>query len=87
MEMYCSATGLPFSEQILTWESKTFPVWAEFQYYQIWHGPVMASTGFVKNVSKESEVTLSDLPPHVNHAIRSALPFYKQLYSARFMLN
>ena len=87
MEMYCKATGLPFAEHMLTWESKTFPEWKECMYYEAMHSQVIASSGFVKNTRRSSKTSLEDLPPELQEAVKHALPFYEKLYSVRSVPN
>ena len=37
MEMYCREAGLPYTEDMLTWEPKVFPDWKQYPKYYIWH--------------------------------------------------
>ena len=87
MEMYCRTTGLPYAEHMLTWEPKVFAEWKECMHYQVWHGKVMASSGFVKHVPSNSKSSLKDLPSEIQEAVKSALPFYEKLYSVRRVPN
>ena len=50
MEQYCSATGLPFQETMLTWTPGIVSDWTDSAYYKVWHGrsTVMMSSGFMK---------------------------------------
>ena len=84
MKTYCSATCLPFSEEMLTWEPGLFPKWKEDPCYQIWLGEVMTSSGF-KKFSPSSSPTLKvkDLPCDLQEAVKHALPFYEKLHTVR----
>ena len=84
MKLYCNATGLSFSEDMLTWEPKVFPRWKQCQDYELSHGDIIASTGFKKySPSKYDTLRLEDLPPEYQEAVKHALPFYEKLHSVR----
>ena len=83
MEAYCRSVGLPFSEQMLTWEPKAFPDWKQYSTYEYWHQGVMASTGFTKPTREHSQSDTDDLPPRLNDAAQNALPFYEKLMNVR----
>ena len=79
MEAYCNATGLPFSENMLTWEPNQKLEWMGFDNDYVWHGKAIASSGFI--VSKESsQPQMSDLPPDFQEAVKKALPFYEIMH-------
>ena len=44
--MYCRETGLPFSEEMLSWEPKVFPQWKQYPQYHLWFQSVTHSSGF-----------------------------------------
>ena len=76
MTTYCNATGLPYSDKMLTWKSREFPDWMDFPHYDAWHGKVMKSTGFV--IEAESpQPQLCDLLPQFQEAAVKALPYYE----------
>ena len=84
MKMYCMATDLPFSEDMLSWESRVIPKWKECQHYQVWHGEVMTSSGFKKHSpSRSSTLRLEDLPSDYQEIVKQALPLYEKLHSVR----
>ena len=80
MERYCSATGLPFRETMLTWTPEIVSDWTEFTYYNVWHGTAMMSSGFIKPSCSATEVSH---PREVEDFIQRALPFYKAMYAVR----
>ena len=47
MKCFCSATGLPFQETMLTWIPEFVSDWTEFMYYKEWHGTAMMSSRFI----------------------------------------
>ena len=84
LNMYCNVTGLPFSEDMLTWEPKVFPRWKQCQGYEIYHGEVIASSGFKKySPWRSNTLQLEDIPPAYQEALEDALPFYEKLHSVR----
>ena len=78
MEMYCRETGLPFSENMLSWEPKVLPDWEQCP---AWYRGVMKSTGFEKAAGKST--VDPDLLPEFQDAVKEALPYYEKLYSVR----
>ena len=84
MKLYCNATGLPFSEDMLTWEPREIPRWKQCPNYQEWHGEVMTSSGFKKDSpARYNTLRLEDLSPVFQEAVKHALPFYEKLHSVR----
>ena len=82
--MYCSSTGLPFSEHMLTWEPNAFPEWKRTLFYEDFHNKVMASSGFIGiSPAGSSEKSLEALPPDFQAAVKDAMPVYEKLYSVR----
>ena len=75
MENYCNATGLPFSENMLTWEQNK-PDWMKFKHNDVWHEEEVASSGFT--VSQETpQPQMSELQLDFQEAVKKALPFYE----------
>ena len=84
MEMYCKATGLPFSEHMMRWEPKAFPEWIDCPYYQAWHGQVIESSGFKPPSSTQpGQSEFDSLPPECQEEVKRAQPYYEKLYSLR----
>ena len=52
MEHYCKETGLPFEEQMLTWEPGEVEGWMTFTYSHVFKETVMKSSGFIKPKEK-----------------------------------
>ena len=76
MSIYCNATGLPYSENMLKWKSREFPDWTDFPHSDAWHGKAINSTGFI--IEAESHrPQLSDLLPQFQEAVVKALPYYE----------
>ena len=80
MEMYCREAGLPYTEDMLTWEPKVFPDWKQYPKYYIWHENVTSSTGFKPKKAGATEVTLL---PEFLKAVEKAIPYYERLNSVR----
>ena len=83
MEHFCTATGLPFRETMLTWSPRIVSDWTEFTYYKVWHGTAMMSSGFIKPSPSAAEVPATAHPREVEDVIQQALPFYKATYTVR----
>ena len=83
MEHFCSATGLPFQETMLTWTPGIVSDWTEFTYYKEWHGTAMMSSGFVKPTLSATEIPATAYPQEVVDVIRRSLPFYEAMYAVK----
>ena len=86
MQLYCSSTGLPFTEDMLTWEPGDIEEWNHGRKYEIWHGTAMYSSGFIKPKPSAPE-SLSEYPKIVEECIEDSFPYYEALYQARVRLN
>lgn len=82
MKLYCSATGLPFTEDMLKWEQEEIKECNWFPTYKLWYGTAMSSTGFMKP-KLSSEEPLSNYPKIVEECVRDELPYYEALYEVR----
>jgi hypothetical protein len=82
MKLYCSATGLPFTEDMLKWEQEEIKECNWFPTYKLWYGAAMSSTGFRKP-KLSSEEPLSNYPKIVEECVRDELPYYEALYEVR----
>ena len=80
MQQYCSVTGLPFDEGMLTWTPGVVSDWTRNPYYQEWHGNAMMSSGFM--IMKLPDQT-AELPKEIREAVEQALPFYEAMYAMR----
>ena len=86
MQLYCSSTGLPFTEDMLTWEPGAIEEWNHGRKYDIWHRTAMYSSGFIKPKSSAPE-SLSEYPKIVEECIQDSLPYYEAMYQVRVRLN
>ena len=85
MREYCSATGLPFSTSMLSWSPVAIPDWVSFPNYEVWHGTVIRSSGFIKPQMPKAVPNLSEYPKEIE-VVKDSLPFYKVMYDARLQL-
>eukprot|EP01147_Barroeca_monosierra_P002491 gene2491-5421_t len=58
LHAYCTATGLPFSEDMLTWDARPMPAW---NVWPGWHDDALKSTGLVQRAHKKSPPLVSDV--------------------------
>ena len=86
MQLYCSSTGLPFTENMLTWEPGEIEEWKLFPNYLAWYRTAMYSSGFIKPKPSAPE-SLSEYPKIVEECIEESLPYYEALYRIRVRLN
>ena len=89
MKVYCTATGLPFKESMVSWEPKSFPEWkwhGSPSVYLSWHGDVMNSAGFVKRFqSSNSSVSVDGLEQEIRGVVEESIPFYEAMHKTRVM--
>ena len=85
MQLYCSSTELPFTEDMLTWEPGDIKEWNHGRKYDIWHRTAMYSSGFIKPKPSAPE-SLSEYPKIVEECIQESLPYYEALYQVRVRL-
>lgn len=72
LSQLCDRIGIPFSQDMLSWEPGPVPedgVWAPY-----WYGNVHRSSGFAPY--QEQPV---DLPPHLQPLLAEAVPLYERL--------
>ena len=85
MKVYCTATGLPFKESMVSWEPKSFPEW-EWHGHLSWHGDVINSTGFEKHFqSSNSSISVDGLEQEIRGVVEESIPFYEIMHKARVM--
>lgn len=74
LQKICTRIGIPFYNEMLTWEAGPRPedgIWAKY-----WYKNVHASTGFQPYVEKKTEMAEHLLPLY-----HTAMPFYEKLIS------
>jgi Sulfotransferase domain len=78
MAAYCSAVGLPFKPQALSWQPGERREWRRSAR---WHADVSASSGFERRerVYRHTVENSADLARFAAHH----RPFYEQLYAQR----
>ena len=86
MKYYCTATGLPFKEDMVNWSPGPVPDWTNCTDCHVWHGAVMNSSGFKQKPKSSSPVSLSEYPKEIQDIISYSLPFYEAMYSSRIKL-
>ncbi len=87
MELYCSATGLPFDDDMLSWSPGVVPdSWMDTIQPEVWYGTAIRSSGFLKP-KPPAVVSLSEFPEVVRKAVDDALPSYEAMHSARITCN
>lgn len=69
IKQYCSAVGIPFSEEMLSWDSGPVDEWAKWGGY---HNAAEKSTGFIK----ESK---AKVPEHLQAIVDECMPTYNYL--------
>ena len=91
MKVYCTATGLPYKESMVSWEPKSFPEWEWHEspsVYLPWHGDVINSTGSVKHFQSSNvdiSVTVDGLEREIKDVVEEAMPFYETMHKTRVM--
>ena len=85
MERYCIATGLPFEEQMLTWEPGEVQDWKTYKYYKEFFSTIMESSGFLK--PRADSTTVTDLSQEAQDVYHQVLPFYEHMYRVRLQPN
>ena len=83
MKQYCTATGLPFEESMLSWTPGVVLDWTEFKHYKEWHETAMMSTSFMKPTACKAALSTTGLPKEIKDAVQQALPFYEAMYAVR----
>ena len=88
MKHYCSATGLPFTEKMLTWKPNVVHEgWTTFRQSHAWFKNVAESCGFIKPAEEKVVTDYSILAPEVREVVEYSLPYYEALYPLRFKLT
>ena len=85
MKYYCTATGLPFKEDMVNWSPGPIE-WTLRPRCDVWHGTIINSSGFIQKPKSSSQVSLSEYPKEVQDIISYSLPFYEAMYSSRIKL-
>lgn len=80
LQALCVACGIPFYEEMLTWEAGPRPedgVWAKY-----WYGNVHKTTGF-----KQQKTSTRPLPQALEPLYEQLKPAYEQLYAHRIRVS
>ena len=85
MERYCKETGLPFEEQMLTWEPGVIEEWCSYIHYKEFFGTIMETSGFLK--PRTDTTTVADLSKEAQDVYREILPYYEEMYRVRLQPN
>ncbi|XP_033117044.1 uncharacterized protein LOC117116985 [Anneissia japonica] len=83
---YCDAVGLPYSDELLSWDRKPKVKWNMAQAISDldpifnWFSNSLTAGGFKKSLSKPLPV-LKDLPKTVQECVEKSMPYYDKLNS------
>ncbi len=82
MRAYCTAVGLPFDAEAMTWKQGVRPEWKRTAR---WHTEASASTGFIRPVRVDRHSLAAH--PEVRRFAARHQPFYQQLLSERVRIE
>ena len=85
MRSYCNATGLTYTDDMLTWEPGVVEEWKNANpYYMTFHKAAMMSSGFIKPTDSTSPpMNIDELPTDVKEILQDAMTCYQEMYSER----
>ena len=85
MRSYCNATGLVYTDDMLTWTPGIVEDWKKTNpYHMIFHKTAMMSSGFTKPTDSTSPpMNIDELPTDVKEILQDAMACYQEMYSAR----
>ena len=85
MRSYCNATGLVYTDDMLTWTPGIVEDWKKVNpHYMIFHKAAMFSSGFTKPTDSTSPpMNIDELPTDVKEILQDAMTCYEEMYSAR----
>ena len=85
MRSYCNATGLVYTDDMLTWTPGIVEDWKkENNHHMIYHEAAMFSSGFTKPTDSTSPpMNIDELPTDVREILQDAMACYEEMYSAR----
>ena len=91
MKLYCSATGLPFSEDMLSWTPGYVADWTKWPDYEVWHGETANSSGFQQKSKSTAasafNISLVEYSREVQEIVSSAMPYYEAMYNSRLRIS
>ena len=79
LQCYCEAVGIPYEENMTSWEPGPVPEW---EACVGWHEAVLKSSGFSKsadNKSSKHQAAHIEVPAEVQRVIEECIPFYEAL--------
>ena len=83
MQIYCEAAGLPYQENMTSWEPKAVPEW---DIWDGWHDAVLKSSGLIqkrRSQSLEKRSSFDYEREDVVHVFNESLACYEALYEKR----
>ena len=88
MKSYCNATGLTYTDDMLTWTPGVVEDWKKGNpYCNIFHERAMMSSGFIKPADSTSHtMSIDELSDDVKEILEDAMTCYQEMYSARIRL-
>ena len=88
MKSYCNATGLTYTDDMLTWTPGVVEDWKKSNpYCNIFHERAMMSSGFIKPADSTSHtISIDELSDDVKEILEDAMTCYQEMYSARIRL-
>lgn len=81
---YCSAIGVEFRPEMLTWSPGHVP---EFDRWRGWHDDAMHSSGFGKARPEQAPKREAPNPPEVEETIARSMPYYQKLSAHRLAIT
>ncbi|WFC98027.1 hypothetical protein MYAM1_000748 [Malassezia yamatoensis] len=78
LQQYCEALGVPFTEDMLSWNPGAVDIWAKWGKY---HESAEGSSGFIQEKPKEE--TPKPQPDEVQRCIDDNMPTFDALYEKR----
>ena len=88
MRSYCNATGLVYTDDMLTWTPGIVEDWKKVNpHYMIFHKAAMFSSGFTKPTDSTSPpMNIDELPTDVKEILQDAMTCYQEMHSARMKI-
>ena len=85
MRSYCNATGLVYTDDMLTWTPGIVEDWKkENPYHMAFHKTAMFSSGFTKPTDSTSPpMNIDELPTDVKEILQDAMTCYQEMYCDR----
>ena len=88
MRSYCNATGLVYTDDMLTWTPGIVEDWKKTNpYHMAFHKAAMFSSGFTKPTDSTSPpMNIDELPTDVKEILQDAMTCYQEMHSARMKI-